>query len=104
MPTREELEAGFRRLGIDFANPAFYDTPAFHGAERQNPALVIEYAQYINALTFPPEYLERARAVVLASADFLYRELVADGRRGACIDISSTMLRFLELKVSGLTS
>jgi hypothetical protein len=96
MPTREELEAEFTGLGVDFANPAFYDSPAFHEAEQQNPALIIKYAQYINTLTFPPEYLERARTVVLASADFLYRELVADGRRGACIDISSTMLRFLE--------
>ncbi len=42
MPTRQELEAEFGGLGIDFANPAFYDTPAFRRAERQNPALIIK--------------------------------------------------------------
>jgi len=96
LPTREELEQEFIRHGIDFANPGFCDTPAFHAAERRSPRLLIKYAQYINTLNLSPEYLERARAVVRESAEFLYRELVADGRRGACIDISSTMLRFLE--------
>jgi hypothetical protein len=96
MPTREELEQEFGRSGIDFANPGFYDTPNFQVAERQNPRLLIKYAQYINTLTFAPEYRDRARVLVRESAEFLYRELVADGRRGACIDISGTMLRFLE--------
>jgi hypothetical protein len=96
MPTRDEFEGEFRELGIDFANPGFCNTPAFQQAERQNPRLLIKYAQYIKTLTFTPEYLERARTVVRDTADFLYTELVADGRRGACIDISLTMLRFLE--------
>ncbi|MFZ0420843.1 MAG: hypothetical protein WAM04_22270 [Candidatus Sulfotelmatobacter sp.] len=96
MPTREELEDEFGELGIDFANPGFCDTPAFQGAERQNPRLLIKYAQYINTLILTPEYLERSRGVVRDTADFLYGELVADGRRGACIDISGTLLRFLE--------
>ena len=96
MPTREELEAEFRRLRIDFGNPGFCETPAFYAAERQTRGLLAKYAQYINTLTFTPEYLERARTVIRDTADFLHRELVADGRRGACIDISGTMLRFLE--------
>jgi hypothetical protein len=96
MPTREELEAEFEQLGIDFGEPGFYDTSAFLDAERGNPRLIVKYAQYINTLTLKPEYLERARTVVRETADFLHGELVADGRRGACIDISATMLRFLE--------
>ncbi len=96
MPTREELEAEFEELGIDFANPAFCETPAFLRVEQRNPRLLIKYAQYINTLTFAPEYLDRARQVIRETADFLYAELVADGRRGACVDISQTVQRFLE--------
>jgi hypothetical protein len=35
MPTREELEAEFERLGIDFGKPGFYDTAAFQRAEQR---------------------------------------------------------------------
>lgn len=96
MPTREELEAEFEQLGIDFGKAGFYDTAAFLDAERRNPELIVKYAQYVNTLTLTAEYLDRARTVVRETADFLFGELVADGRRGACIDISATMLRFLE--------
>jgi len=96
VPTRGELEAEFGRLRIDFGNPAFCETPGFLDAEQLDPGLLIKYAQYINTLTFTPEYMERARTVVRETAEFLYAELVADGRRGACIDISQTLQRFLE--------
>jgi hypothetical protein len=96
MPTREQLEAKFRRLGIDFANPGFYDSAEFRAVEHGDPTFLNSYAQYVQRLTLPPEYLERARTVVRNTAEFLYHELVADGRRGACVDISSAMLRFLE--------
>jgi hypothetical protein len=96
MPTREELENTFRRLGIDCSHPGFCETPAFLEAEQQKPRLLIFYAQYVDALTFDPLYLERARAVIRDTSAFLYRELVADGRRGGCIDIAQTVQRFLE--------
>jgi len=96
MPTREELEREFGRLGIDFRNPGFCETPAFLEAEGRNPRLLFTYAQYIDTLTFTPEYLEHARRVVRDTGDFLHRELDADGRRGACVDISQTVQRFLE--------
>jgi hypothetical protein len=62
MPTREELEHEFNRAGIDFANPGFYDSPAFHDAERRNPPLIVEYARCIKTLVFSAEYIDRARA------------------------------------------
>lgn len=96
MPTRAELENTFRRLHIDFSNPGFYDTPEFQAVEHREPTFLKAYAQYVRNLIFPDEYLERARAVVQSTAEFLYRELVADGRLGACVDISGLILRFLE--------
>ncbi len=95
MPTREELENMFRGLGIDFATPGFCDTPEFQAVERNNPAFLKSYADYVQKLELSAEYIDRARAVVRDTAQFLYNQLVADGRRGACVDISGVVLRFL---------
>jgi hypothetical protein len=96
MRTRRQLENTFRRLGIDFANPGFCDTPEFQAVERDDPTFLKFYAMYVRQLQLSPEYIERARAVIQNTADFLFHQLVADGRRGACVDISGLILRFLE--------
>jgi hypothetical protein len=96
MPTREQLERTFRRLGIDFSRPGFCDTPEFQAVERRDPAFLNSYAMYVRRLALPAEYLEQARTVIRTTADFLHAELVADGRLGACVDISGAILRFLE--------
>jgi len=96
MATRAELEAKFRRLGVDFSRPGFYDDPEFIRAERAEPNLLVDYARYVKSLEFSQEYLARVRPVILEAADFLYRSLLADGRRGACIDVSGILLRCLE--------
>ncbi|MGB8783360.1 MAG: hypothetical protein WCD02_09580 [Terriglobales bacterium] len=96
MPSRAELENLFRRRGIDFSHPGFCDTPEFQAVERDDPTFLNSYAMYVRRLEFSAEYMDRARAVIQATADFLYAELVADGRRGACVDISGLILRFLE--------
>jgi len=96
MLSRQELERMFRRLGIDFTKPGFYDTPQFQAVERKHPVFLKSYADFIQTLQLPAEYLDRARSIVQNTADFLFNELVADGRKGACIDISGLVLRFLE--------
>lgn len=96
MRTRRQLENTFRRLGIDFANPGFCETSEFQAVERDDPTFLKFYAMYVRQLQLSPEYIERARAVIQDTAEFLYGELVADGRRGACVDISGLILRFLE--------
>src|SRR2546422_7438954 len=96
MPTREELENIFRRHGIDFTNPGFCDSREFQAVERNNPVFLKSYAEYVQKLDLLAEYLEHARTVVRDTAEFLYNQLVADGRRGACVDISGAVLRFLE--------
>jgi hypothetical protein len=96
MPTRQELEATFRRLGIDFTHPGFCDSPEFQAVERENPVFLKSYAEYVQKLELPAEYLDRARPVIQETAEFLFNQLVADGRRGACVDISGVVLRFLE--------
>ena len=96
MPTRKELENKFRGLGIDFTKPGFCDSPEFQAVERNNPVFLKSYAEYVQTLGPSAEYLDHARIVVRDTAEFLYNELVADGRKGACVDISGVVLRFLE--------
>lgn len=96
MPTREQLENTFRQLGIDFTKPGFCDSPEFQAVERNDPVFLKSYAEYVQKLELSPEYLDHARIVVRDTAEFLYNQLVADGRKGACVDISGVVLRFLE--------
>ena len=93
MPTRNELEKMFRGLKIDFRKPGFYDTPQFQAVEREHPAFLKSYADFIQNLTLSAKYVDRARQIVRDTAEFLFNELVADGRKGACVDISGLVLR-----------
>lgn len=94
--SRQELEELFAACGIDFSAPGFYDSPEFKEVEKERPAFIASYAEYIDTLEFPAGYVEMARTVTIEAADFLFRELVRDGRIGACIDASGALQRFLE--------
>jgi hypothetical protein len=90
MPSRLAL------LRLDKSSPGFYDDPAFLAAEQRDASLLDAYAGYIDELSFDADYLSYARARVVASAKFLHQRLIADGRKGACVDMSQMLSRFLE--------
>lgn len=91
-----DFEALFQSLNIDYSSPGFYDDPQFVEMENQNPNFLHSYADYIETLSFSKEYLRGAREGVQSIASYLHSELVVDGRRGACLDVSGVMSRFLE--------
>lgn len=90
MPSR------FALLRLDKSKPGFYDDPVFLAAEQRDTSLLDAYAGYIDELSFDADYLGYARARVVASARFLHERLIADGRKGACVDMSQMLSRFLE--------
>jgi hypothetical protein len=92
----KEIEEHLRSLGVGSLVPGFYDDPAFVAAEVVCPTLLEEYAEYVNARSYSPEYLARARSIVLESCEFLFRRLSKDGRMGACVDVSMVLSRMLE--------
>ena len=96
MATREELEQLFRRHGISFDEPGFYDSPEFQRGEREDLRFLENYAEYIQAVQFDDEYLGRARRIIRKLAEFVANEVRADGRAGACIDASGAVMRMLE--------
>lgn len=88
----EELAA----RGISTANPGFFDQPAFRAAEEGDPEYLCNYARFIDARHYTPEYLDRARREIPEIAEPLHQALKRDGRLGACIDLSMVLSRILE--------
>jgi hypothetical protein len=83
-------------LNLDTSRPGFYDDPAFLAAEKQDPRLLEAYGSHIDQLQLDDGYLAYARARVRETAAFLVDRLWMDPRRGACVDVSLVLGRFLE--------
>ncbi|MGI4787351.1 MAG: hypothetical protein ACRYFS_00730 [Janthinobacterium lividum] len=92
----DDIGIVLQKIGVKPIVPGFYDQPAFLQVERSNPHMLELYADYVECQTYSLEYLERAGLMIHKAADYLYTELVVDGRLGACIDASLTLSRFLE--------
>lgn len=54
------------------------------------------YADFVEDREYGDEYLSSAKAAIERTARFLFERLVADGRKGACVDASCVLSRFLE--------
>jgi hypothetical protein len=91
-----DLEREFVKSSIDFSSIGFYDDPSFLKIERAQPDFLANYANYVNKRAYPPEYIQRAQIEIPFIAEILYRELVTDGRMGACVDASIALSRILE--------
>lgn len=85
-----------QRLGIDTSTPGFYDDPVFMQAEQRDPTMLEAYADFVSEMRLPETYLAEARDRVQKTTAFLHEKLVADGRKGACVDASMVLSRFLE--------
>src|SRR5258708_3092372 len=96
MTEAQKLDRVFSRLGINFDVPGFHDTPEFKRAEQDNPTLLETYGDFVEARSYSASYLAWARPIILDAAAYLHRELVRDGRPGACIDASIALSQFLD--------
>ncbi len=96
MATREELEARFTSLGINYRSPGFYDDENFLAEERRDNKFLATYASYVEVRSYTAEYLQHVREVVLRLSTFLFNELQRDERLGACVDISGAFARMLD--------
>lgn len=83
-------------LALDTSRPGFYDEPAFIAAEERDPRLLEAYAAHVDQLQFDDGYLRYARARVRETTAFIVDRLWKDPRRGACVDVSLVLGRFLE--------
>lgn len=90
------IQDDFQANGIGTDAPAFYDNPRFIEIERDHPDYLNNYARYVQQRKYSDNYIETARKDIPAIANVLNRELVIDGRLGACVDMSGVFSRILE--------
>lgn len=89
-------EEFFRKAGIDFSKPGFYDEPTFTEIEKTYPLFLEIYADYIDSMSFSSDYLKKAKSITLEIAQFVYDKLLLDSLKGACLDVCGIISRFLE--------
>ena len=92
----ESIEQDFMRKGIPVDQPGFYDHPNFIEIERLRPEYLNNYARYVQLRPYSNEYLDRASKEIPIIANELHKELLRDGRQGACVDMSGVLSRILE--------
>ena len=92
----EQIISDFERNKIDTSKPGFYDEPNFLKVEQRNPEYLNNYARFVQEKKYTAEYLDKARKVIPIIANELHKELLRDGRQGACIDLSMVLSRILE--------
>lgn len=92
----EQIISDFKRNKIDISKPGFYDEPNFLKVEQRNPEYLNNYARFVQEKTYSYEYLDKARKVIPLIAKELHKELLKNGRKGACINLSMVLSRILE--------
>lgn len=81
---------------IDISEPGFFDDPNFLAFEKEDPRFLICYAKYVYGKKYNSEYLKNAEQKIIKVCEIMYSELVKDGRKGACIDLSVVLARILD--------
>ena len=93
-----EIERDFLVRQIPLNSPGFYDHPSFMEVERGNPSYLNNYARFVHDRQRTPAYDEHVRQTVPIVARVFHEHLKANGRLGACVDISGVLSRALEME------
>lgn len=83
-------------LGINTETPGFYDDPIFIKFEKQNPYFLNEYNYFVTDKQYDTNYLSQAKHKINTIIKILFDELKKTNRKGACIDISTILMKILE--------
>ncbi|PJJ67340.1 hypothetical protein [Chryseobacterium geocarposphaerae] len=94
----EDLEDFFEMYGISTASPGFYDDLNFTRLEQMIPNFLEYYAAFVLKKSFSPDYLQESEEKIFKISKILHKELIRDGRQGACIDLSLVLSRILDLE------
>lgn len=92
----QDLVKLFRKDGIDFGTPGFYDEPNFLKKEQRDPRYLENYARYVESRSYSIEYLTDAKRKIEIAVKVLFAAVRQDGRQGACVDVSGMLGRMLD--------
>lgn len=96
MPTLKSILDLYEENNIDYSEAGFYDLPEFVAIESQFPAFLESYAQFVLQKKYSAKYSEKAKLEIPFIVKILNQELINEGRKGACIDMSMAISRILE--------
>ena len=92
----DDLCALFAEHNIPIQKPGFYDHPNFKAIEENNPAFLNCHARFVQQQPRDKAYDDRVKILVPKIAKTLHQELEAEGRFGACVDLSMVLSRILD--------
>ncbi|MBC3302264.1 hypothetical protein H0Z09_14135 [Pseudomonas sp. SWRI18] len=93
-----ELKREFESKNIPFDTPSFYDHENFMAEEQKDGNYLNNHALFVATRPYSREYLDEARSKIVKIVETLHSHLVENGKQGACIDISTILMRCLELE------
>lgn len=94
----QELLREFEAKQIPLDTPSFYDHTNFLTEELKDNGYLNKYSTFIALRPYTEQYLSEARIKIINIANILHRHFLQSERQGACIDISSILVRVLELE------
>ena len=92
----EGLKSDFQARGIPTDSLGLRDHPMFLKAQDDDRAYLNKYAAFVVGRPYDADYLHHARTVITNVAGVLFDALKANGRMGACVDMTGHFSRILE--------
>lgn len=96
LQVQKQLEHEFSRLGIDYSQPGFHDSPPFLAAEMRDPTFIDRYAQYVEARYYTESEITEAKRKIEIASDVVSKAVKLDGRYGLCVVASGVLSRILD--------
>ncbi|WP_336775343.1 SEC-C domain-containing protein [Paenibacillus sp. MMO-58] len=93
----ERIKNDFISHSIPIDTPGFYSHPKFIAIESRNPEYLVEYAKFVRDQPYTEEYFEVARKEIPRIFAFLHAELVKDGAKGKCLQMTWLLGKMLEM-------
>ncbi len=91
-----ELEDRFRRLGIDFSRPGFYDTPEFLAEEPEDRRFLETYAEWVMSRPRAADEDAKVRDIVPRLAHIVNARLTRHDWIGGCVAVTGMVSRMLD--------
>lgn len=94
--TREMLINKFKTDNVDTSYPGFYNESSFIANETRDPRYLNQYAFWVRYQNYNEKYLNKVKNLVPKVVAILNEELINDGRKGACVDMTLGLLKIFE--------
>lgn len=92
----EQVVALYTNLGIDMSAPGFFDDSRFLAAEKEDPAILETYGEFVGLRPYTQTETDTARRLVPLLADMVCEEVETSGRLGMCVDAAQLLGRCLD--------